>query len=592
MKQFFKFTFASCLGTFLAMICLVFFGSFIFAAIGSAFGGNKAVKEIGSNGVLHLTFTDAIPELKNNVDAGNSYNFDTDEKIGLHDVVAAIEKAKDDDNIKGIFLDPKGSVSGLASSTLVRNAIMEFKESDKFIISYADFYGQSSYYLASTADQIILNPVGNVDFRGFAASGMFFKDFLDKVGVEFQVFYAGQFKSASEPYRRNNMSPQNKLQTREYLTDMWEIYLDGVSEARGLSKAELKSIASEFKSRNANGALESRMIDEIGYRSKAYDLIREKLEIEDKSKKINFVKLSDYAAAHPRSKGSGSNKIAVVYAEGVLVDNGKEAGAIDGEQYEKLLRKIREENKVKALVLRVNSPGGSVLASSKILQELKLIQDQGIPVVASYGDLAASGGYYISCHADSIFAEENTITGSIGVYAMVPNATELLDKKLGIHYDSVKTHKFAGSFNTVSNWSEEEKKIFQDMTDDNYKLFLSIVAEGRDMTVDEVHKIAQGRVWSGKRAVDNGLVDEIGGLQDAIDCAAGLADISEYRVREYPSRQDPITQMLNRFLKTDEVKQAILKEHLGEFSEVYNYYQLIKGMDKPIALMPIEYQIQ
>jgi len=572
----------------IGLIGLSFIFFWVISAMGSAFSNEGVV--VPNNAVLHLTFEDQIPELKNNVIQGNTFEFDTDDKMGLQDVLAAIESAKTDDNIKGIFIDPKGSVGGLASSLVVHQALANFKESGKFIIAYSDFYSQGGYYMASLADKVVLNPIGNIDFRGFASVGPYFKDLLDKVGVEFQVFYAGQFKSATEPYRRNEMSEQNRLQTREYMNDLWDIYLDGIAEARGKSKSKLNEIANNFSTRNAEGALESEMVDEIGYRSRAMDLIRESLGFE-KNKKIEFVTLSDYGIAKKRSKGSGSNKIAVVYAEGNLLDSGTDAGTIDGGKYETLLRKLREENKIKALVLRVNSPGGSVLASSKILEELKLIQDQGIPVIASYGDLAASGGYYISCHADSIFAEPNTITGSIGVFAMVPNAKELLDQKLGIHFDSVKTHKFAGCFNTVMDWTREEKKIFQDQTDNMYKVFLSIVAEGRDMSVEEVHKIAQGRVWSGRRAVENGLIDKLGGLDDAIAAASKMADITDYRIREYPTVSDPFTQLVERFTKKSSVRSALAKESLGEYSQIYEYFELIKAFDKPMALMPLQHSI-
>lgn len=574
MKQFFKFLLASCLGTILALVLFAGLGALIVGALASSVEKPHSAKP---NTVLHLQFEQAIPERTNNLEM-NPFDLKNQKILGLQDMLDALEAARDDANIKGVFLDlgVQGVNMGMATASVLRERLVDFKGSGKFIVAYAPYYTQGSYYLASIADEIYLNPMGGLDFRGFGAILPFYKNLLEKIGVEMQVFYAGDFKSATEPYRLTKMSDQNRLQLRELVESIYGRYLTDIGQSRNMTAAELRAIADGFKLRQAEDARTYGLVDQIGHRDAVLTALRNRLGLEEDDK-IPSMTIDEYAASTGSKKDySARDKVAVVYAEGTLVMGEGDPGSIGGDRYSKILREVRKDERVKAIVLRVNSRGGSVLASDDIWQELHLAKEQGLPVVVSMGDYAASGGYYISCLADSILVEPNTITGSIGVFAMLPNAETLLNDKLGITFDTVQTGRFSTGLTPFYPVTEEERQIMQASTDQIYEHFLKVVADGRGMTRDEVHAIAQGRVWTGDRAVELGLADRFGNLEDAIEVAVQMAGLEKYRTTEYPRIKEPLQQFIEEITGVEEdVRSQAIRAELGEF---YQYYEALQEL--------------
>lgn len=573
MGQFLKFLLASCLGLFIGFFLLMGMGALV---IGQAISASEKVKDVEANSVLHLTLDRPIPEQTNNLEI-DPFAFETESTLGLTAIVEAIDRAAEDDDIKGIFLEPEQlSAIGLASSGVIRDALISFKEKGKFIIAYGDYYTQAGYYLAATADEVILNPLGIVDLRGFSTQIPFFKDMLDRIGVNMQVYYAGKFKGATEPYRLNELSDANRQQIRTYLDDVYHHFLMGLSDARGLSVPELRQIANDYEGIDPNSALSSGLVDVIDHRDAALDRLRERLGLEE-DEDIKRVGLSTYAKASKADKDySVKDKIAIIYAEGAIVDGNGTPGTIGDEQYVKYIREARKSDRIKAVVLRVNSPGGSAMASENIWKEIRLTQEAGKPVVVSMGDYAASGGYYISAAADSIFAEPNTLTGSIGVFSLIPDASELMNEKLGIHFDTVKTGDFSLGITPFFPMSPQGARLMQIRTDSMYETFLQRVSEGRGLPRDSVHAIAQGRVWTGNAGLKIGLVDALGGLDRAIEAAATLAELDEYRTTDYPKVKDPIQQLMEEWLGEENVRaRAMLKYQLGDN---YKHYRLVKDL--------------
>jgi len=581
MGQFFKFTFASCLGTILALGILSLIG---IATISSVASSANAPKNVKANSVLEMKFSKPIPEKTNNI-AIDPLSFETEETLGLHDIIATIENAKEDNDIEGIFLDLSALGTGQATASILRDAIVDFKSDGKFVVAYSKFYTQGAYYIASAADKVYVNPMGGVDFRGFAAQIPFFKDMLDRLGIKMQIYYAGQFKSATEPYRLQKMSEQNRLQTREYVEGMYQLFLEDIAESRSMEVSELRRIADEYLLRNADDAVQHGFVDGVAYRDQIYDDLRERLALEDDDK-INGIAFEDYSKGRlKKTNFSAKNKIAVIFAEGTIVDGEGDAGSIGGDKYAKIIRKIRKDEKVKAVVLRVNSGGGSGLASDIMWRELELVKEAGIPYVVSMGDLAASGGYYIACNADTIYAEPNTITGSIGVFGMIPSLEDMLKEKVGVTFDTVATGQFATGISPFKNISPEEGKIIQASVEEFYDIFLKRVSDGRGMSRNEAHEIAQGRVWTGMKAKELGLVDAFGGLQEAIETAANMANLAEYRTSEYPRIKDPMTQLIEKF-SGKETAQAMLKSELGDMYPFYNHFKELKEMEGVQARLP------
>jgi len=574
MTQFLKFLLASCLGVIIAVFVLFGIGSLVIAGIAQR---SDEPKDVKPNTVLHLSFDQPIPERTNNLQI-NPFDFERRKILGLQEIRETITQAKTDDNVKGIFLDVDMlASSGIVSTTNLREAILDFRESGKFVVAYAKYYTQGAYYLASAADKIYVNPLGIVDFRGFAVQIPFFKEMLDKIGIDMQIFYAGQFKSATEPYRLNEMSDQNKFQTREYLGTIYRDFLSDISKTRDISVDALDEIANNYTGGMPEGALEAGLVDALGHRNEAMDELRQRLGL-DEEEEVSMLSLKEYNRSNPPDKDySVRDKIAVVYAEGNILDGKGENGTIGDEKYTNIIEDLRRDDRVKAIVLRVNSPGGSAMASENIWKELSLARQEGIPVVVSMGDYAASGGYYIASASDSIFAEPKTLTGSIGVFSIIPNARELLDDKIGISFDSVKTTDVAAGITPFFDLTPKEERFLQQRTDMMYETFLQRVAENRNMSRNSVHEIAQGRVWTGLKAEEIGLVDRIGNLEDAIETAAGMAGIETFRLSEYPQVKDPLQELLENVMGMEEsmVAEQLLQKETPEW---YPYLKFIKEL--------------
>lgn len=580
MSQFFKFLFASCLGTALALGLLFFVGASWLAGLAGKATEDTIVK-MEPNSVLELDFHHLIPEKTNNTPMP-AFDPNQEKVLGLTDMVAAIRRAKEDPNIKGIYLNVPYVMAGKATAATLREALLDFKTSRKFIVSYAHFYTQGAYYMASAADSVLLNPVGAVDFRGYASQVAYYQGLLKKLDVDVQVFYVGKFKSATEPFRSDHMSDENRLQVRQYLTVLNDILLRDVAASRNIPETELRQIANRFDGISAEGSLRNHLVDRLAHEDEAYLLMKQLIGLSEKDK-LHRITIEDYFTAKGGRKidFSVKDKIAVVYAEGSINDGEEgDPGEIYDGKYVKILREIRKNDQIKALVLRVNSPGGSVLASENIFREVMLCKQAGKPVVVSMGDVAASGGYYIACQADSIFAEPGTITGSIGVFGMIPMLDKTMKNKLGITYDTVRTGKFSAFGSPFIAFSEEEKGLIQGRINATYEDFLNKVATGRHKSRDAVHEIAQGRVWTGVKAKEIGLVDEMGGLDRAIASAAKLAQLSKYRTAEYPRSQTGLEQFIDRFTKKkdhtdDDVKAWLVRSQL---SDLYPTYQLLRDL--------------
>lgn len=548
MKDFFKSILSSCLGVFLAIFSLFI----LFAFIG--FVGSLGSDD-GHDGILKLDLTGAVPELSDNVetsflDAGGS-------TLGLSKIEWMLAEAKEDDEVKGIYLQVPSSPNGPATLSTLKAAIRDFKESGKFVYAYSDYYSQSGYFLSSVADSLFLNPRGGVDVKGYGTMIPFFKGALDKLGAGFTVSYAGDFKSATEPFRRTNMSDQNKKQTREYLDDLYKLMQEDINLDRNITPSELDRIITNVEGRNAERSLSNGLVDKIAYEVEVEELMKSKIG-KEKSKKIKFLSLSDYAKKYElKKRGSGKDRIAVVYAEGTVVYGQDGKGNINESTYPKIFQKLADDKKVKAVVLRVNSGGGSALTSDIIWHSIEEFKKSGKPVIASFGNYAASGGYYIAAGADTIVSQPNTLTGSIGVFSMLPYAGDLMRDKLGITFDTVKTHESTIMLSPFYDVSSKEMALLNEGTNEVYDRFLSVVAQGRDMSVDDVHQVAQGRVWTGRKAVDNGLVDVLGSLDDAIEIAAETAGLDKYKLVNYPKIKKSFIDEIVQEVQKDMVKHTL-----------------------------------
>lgn len=589
MKQFFKFMFASALGLVLGIFLL--FG--ILAGIGASMGDKQAV-DVKDNSVLHIKLDFEVKERGVNSPFGNfdPSTFESKPSVGLNDILAILENAAADDKIKGIYLDMQNIPAGMATIEEIRNGLLKFKESGKWIVAYSEIYSQKAFYVASVADEIWLNPQGMVEWRGLGSQMMFLKGFFEKLEVEPQIIRYGKFKSAVEPLMLDKMSEANREQTMTYMSDLWNKMLNGIAEGRGKTAAELDKLAQDATIQNAKDAKENGLVDELLFKDEVLANLRSRLSIEDEDEKINFIGLGKYKDA-PKAKGDDEKatrkeKIAVVYAVGSIEGGQGDDETIGSEKVSAEIRKARLDEKVKAIVLRVNSPGGSALASDVIWREVVLAKAVK-PVVVSMGDVAASGGYYISCAADSIFAQPNTITGSIGVFGVLMNAQKLINNKLGITVDTVKTNRFADLGTPLRPLTELERSIIQNGVNEIYFDFISKVAEGRGMTTDEVDSIGQGRVWSGEDALEIGLVDKLGGIEDAIATAARMAEVESYRVVEYPAQKDPMQQIMEDI--TGKGEEVFLKHRLGQYYEYVKDVEDLMKMEGVQARLPYQLYI-
>ncbi len=580
MRSFFKIFFAS----FLAIIVFVLIAFFI--AVGTIGGlASKTKPKIEEKSVLVL---DLSKELNEQTEKASIYSIARDEdKIpGLYDVIRILHHAKTDNKINGIYIIANRNANGFAASNELRNALMDFKTSKKFIIAHGDMMTQGAYFVATAADRIYVNPAGSLDWTGFNVDLAFVKGTLNKLDIEPQVFYAGKFKSATEPFRTDKMTPENRLQTREWLHDLYNYFLAETSKSRKIDTAALHRLANTATIQTPKDAYTHKLIDGLEYDDEVKDEIKKRLEI-GKWDKLHFASLSDYADA-ASYKETGKDRIAVIYAEGDIVDGEGTQNNIGGDKFRQLIRKVRLDRTVKAIVLRINSGGGSALASENIWRELSIAK-QDKPVVVSFGDVAASGGYYIGCAADSIFASPNTITGSIGVFTLIPNMKDFFNNKLGITFDGVKTAEYADAGAVYRPLNETEQKLVQNSVDRIYLQFKQRVAKGRKKDIVYIDSIAQGRVWSGEDAVTIGLVDKIGGLQAAIDCAARLVKTNNYRLIEYPKSKNLLEKILSPEESDDQA--TLIKQQVGEENfKVYQQLIRIKQLcGTAQARMPFEF---
>lgn len=574
MKQFFKFMFASMAGFFLTMLIVGFFMVIIIASMIALTGKEQVV--VKPDSVLLLTLEEAIPERSSSGPFSFSETkFLTTNKVpGLLETIDLLEKAAKDDNIKGIFLNLSQVGSGMATTEEIRNALLKFKESGKFIVSYGEIYSQKAYYLATVSDEICLNPEGGIDFRGLAAEITFIKGLLSKLDVNAQIIRHGKYKSAIEPLISDKMSEANKEQTLSFISSIWNHMLSGISVQRGIPLTELNRIADSLLVETPEDAVKYKFADQILYKDQLLDQIRAKLEKEN-DHKIEFITLDKYKDAPSKDKAKRSkDKIAIIYASGSIGGGEGDETTIGSERISKAIRKARSDSSVKAIVFRINSPGGDPLASDVILREIKLASETK-PVVASMGDYAASGGYYIACAADTILANPTTLTGSIGVYGVIPDFSNLLKNKMGITIDRAMTNKHADYISVTRPMAPYEEKVMTNSVERIYKTFLSHVSEGRGMTVADVDSIGQGRVWSGIDGRAKGLVDNMGGLKDAVSVAAAMAKLENYRITSLPEQKDPFTQIMDEL--SGKPSESRLKKELGA---LYPYVREIMSLSE------------
>lgn len=586
MKQFFKFVLASMLGIIFSTIILFVI---IIAVLTAVVSTSKDKIEVEENTVLHVNLNYPIIERStstplDNLDFGP---FKGDKQLGLDHILKSIKNAKTDDNIKGIYLDVSYLSTGFATIEEIRNALLDFKKSGKFIIAYSEIYTQGAYYLASTATKIYLNPQGILELKGFNANIMFYKGALDKLDIEAQIIKVGTYKSAVEPFILEKMSDANRLQTASLLASLYKHFTAEIALSRKIPQAEIIAIADGLKSRSPEDAVRYKLVDALKYKDEVLDELKAKTGIE-KSKTIKTVSINDYAESIHQSV-TATDRIAVIYANGEINSGEGDESTIGSEGISSALRKARLDNKIKAVVLRVNSPGGSSLASDVIWREV-LLTKKVKPVIVSMGDYAASGGYYIACAADSIYAEPNTITGSIGVFAIIPNMKGFLNNKLGVTFDGVKTGNFADLGDVSRPLTSPEKLILQKEVNRTYQDFTKRVAEGRHIPQTYVDSVGQGRVWTGEQAIKLKLVDKLGHLEDAIASAAKKAKLKEYKIVAYPEIKDSFFGLLGD--SGDKIKTYMVKQELGAS---YPYYQKIKSVINLKGLqarMPYELTIE
>lgn len=586
MSRFFKNVLSSCLGVFLAIL--------VFFVVMSIWAGSlmSSGASIAKDNILQLDLNGVIPEQTDNVQR-TTMNFDSETALGLRRINDLIDHAATDSKIKGILIKNGNFAGGQATLLSIRKHLAEFKKSDKFIWSYADLYSQGGYMLASVADSVFINPQGMIDLKGYAVMIPYFKELMDELGVKANIFYAGNFKSATEPFRRNDMSPANKLQTREYLDGMYDVFAQAIEENRGISRSQMDAIVSDLKGRNAKLALENKLVDEIAYITDIENRLKRKVGRKVK-KKLRTVNLDKYNTVVTLDESESSDAVAVVYAEGNVTYGTKDKGVISEAKLVGILDKLKYKEKVKAVVLRVNSGGGSALTSDIIHHEMAELKAAGKKVIASFGDVAASGGYYIAANADTIVAAPNTITGSIGVFSMMPNVRELVTQKLRLNFDTIKTHPLAISLNPFYDLSSREGELMQEMTDNIYTRFCEIVGDGRNLPIERVREIAEGRVYTGLAAQKIGLVDEIGFLDDAIEMAAASAGLDSYKVIEYPEvKPDPVQQIISAVMAGSEAKLDLpMNNQTREMLKYYNEWYPILECADPQARMPYTIDFQ
>ena len=584
MREFFKYLFASILGFFISMIIIFIICFVIVVGAISSIDSDKTVV-VSNNSVLFLNLDQAITERTPKNPFGNLPIVGGEEKdgIGLNDFLKAVQKAKTDDNIKCIYLNVSSPNAGYATLREVRNALIDFKKSHKKIIAYSEVYTQGAYYLASVADKVYLNPEGALEFKGFSSELTFFKGTLEKVGVEMQVIRVGNYKSAVEPFILDKMSDYNRKQVTAYVGGLYNTFLTDIAQSRNIQKDSLYSIADNYKVQQPQDAVNFKMIDALKYKDQILEELKG-LSGRTRGENIRTVSINDYAKNNTDT-GDGKDKVAVIYANGEINGGEGSDNQIGSERISRAIRKARLDDDIKAVVLRVNSPGGSALASDVIWREIVLTKKEK-PVIASFGDVAASGGYYIGCAADSIFVQPNTITGSIGVFGIIPNFQNLMTNKLGITFDGVKTGKYADIMATNRPMTAGEKFIIQNELNRIYSGFVSRVADGRKKSKAYIDSIGGGHVWIGTDAVQIGLADRIGSFNDAIKAAAKKAKLKKYKIVEYPDVIDPWKSLMEE--GTDKVKTYYTKQELGDNYMLYQQMKKVIASSGIQARMPFE----
>lgn len=572
MKQFLKFTLASIVGIFITSILGVFI---FFIMIGAAASSGEKTTVLKPNSIYELNLEGSLIDRSednpfSNV-LGKAFGSSSENTIGLDEVLKNIEKAKNDDNIVGIYLKGGSLSGGIASVKEIRNALIDFKKSGKFIVAYADNYSQKMYYLVSVANKVLINPQGMLELKGLSTETMFYKNTLDKLGIEMQIVKVGTFKSAVEPYILTKMSDANRLQVNVFLNSIWNTILKEISASRKIPTEKLNSYADEMlmyqpteKSKQYN------LVDSLVYADQVDSILQKYVKDFKKGDNLVFVKNSAMSKLPDNSKYD-KNKVAVIYAIGEITDS--EGDEIVARDMVKTINDVAKDSAVKAVVLRISSPGGSAYASEQIWHALSMLKAKK-PLIVSMGDYAASGGYYIACMADKIIAQPNTITGSIGIFGVIPNIKGL-NEKLGLSYDGVKTNKMSDGISINRSFTPEEHDLMQNYVNRGYELFVKRCAQGRKMKVDQIKAIAEGRVWTGEDAIKIGLVDKIGGLNDAIKLAVEKAKLSSYNLKEYPEKEDFTAKLLKSL--TEDVETRIMKAQLGE---QYSILKKIKSLDK------------
>ncbi len=578
MKSFLKYTLATIVGVIIVNIVLLLIGFGIISTLSKL--GEQAV-DVKENSILRIQLNNEIPDRSSN-DPFSNFNLLSLKpglSLGLNDILKNIEKASQDSRIKGIYLDLgdiQSNFGGLATTEEIRQALKNFKKSGKFIYSYANMgYSQKSYYLATVADSIFVNPETPLMLMGMGGTSFFYKDMLDKIGIKVDIVKVGKYKSAVEPFTQTEMSDANREQIEVYLRSLWGTILEGISDTRSVSIDSLNFLANHLEFRSPAEEKAYGLFDGVLYEDQVLSLLKDRCGIKETGK-LNFVKLSDYRKASSSPTKFVKDKIAIVYASGMIGFEQTEKSI--GPELAETIRKAREDQTIKAIVLRVNSPGGSALTSDIIWREVSLATKEK-PVIVSMGNVAASGGYYISCAADTIVADPTTLTGSIGIYGQFFSGEKLIKDKIGITSSVVKTNEhsdFGGGYPLplpISNrpLTAYEKNVMQKYIEKGYETFLSRVAQGRHMSRDEVHEIAQGRVWTGKDALEVGLVDVLGGMEDALQIAARKAGLDNYRIVEYPTEKDFFQEFLNSF--STSIKTNILKNELGSYYETFRQLQ-------------------
>ena len=591
MKDFLKFTLATVTGLILTGIIFIFLGVISILSIASSAETETIVKKnsvmvLNLNGTLvertQEDFNSMITQLTG--DGTNSY--------GLDDILSSIKKAKENENIKGIYIKANTLATSYASLEAIRTALIDFKESGKFIVAYSDIYTQGLYYLSSVADKVLLNPQGAVEWAGLASTPIFYKDLLSKLGIKMEVFKVGTYKSAVEPFTSTEMSPANREQISAFLGSIWSQVTSGVSESRNISVDSLNIIADEMMMfYPAQKNVECGLVDTLIYQNDVRDYIKQMAGL-TKDDKIRMLSLSDMINIKRNTpKDKSGNIVAVYYATGEIVNESSSMlsdEAIVGSKVIKDLRKLKDNEDVKAVVLRVNSPGGSAFASEQIWHAVKELKTEK-PVIVSMGNYAASGGYYISCIADSIVAEPATLTGSIGIFGMFPNV-EGLTNKIGVTSSVVKTNTFSDFGNVMRPLNNDEKGLMQMMITRGYYLFVDRCAEGRNMTREQIEKVAEGRVWTGEMAKELGLVDELGGIDRALEIAVAKAGIENYSLKSYPAKESFLTNLLN-LSGGNFIESQIMKNKLGSYYSDFNLLRTIQEREMIQARLPFELNV-